>query len=339
MSCLKYLLLAGLLYMAECSEVPTILLNNGERMPALALGTYLGFDKNGIVKSENKLLRDVVCQAIDIGYRHIDTASIYSTEREIGEAINMKIKQGVVKREDVFITTKLWNTRHKREQVAEALRESLKQLNLDYVDLYLMHWPIGINDDYTYSDVDFMETWQGMEDMQKLGLAKAIGVSNFNKEQLERVIREGSIRPAVIQIEVHPQIIQSDLISFAKSEGIVVMGYSPFGSLVSRYGMFFAGPRITDPKLVAIARKYGKTTPQVVLRWSVDRSVVPIPKSVNPNRLQENINIFDFSLTKEEINVINSYNSNTRYTLPSFWQNHPYYPFEKVDHPLANPFV
>nr|QLI62145.1 alcohol dehydrogenase 4 [Streltzoviella insularis] len=326
--------------LANCApDVPTFKLNNGKEMPAIALGTYLGFDQNGIVKPQDKQVVKVVEHAIDVGYRHFDTASVYSTEEQLGEGVRNKIEEGKVIREDLFITTKLWNTHHKREQVAEALRESLKQLSLNYVDLYLMHWPIGLNEDYSNSDVDFMETWRGLEDMQRLGLAKSIGLSNFNQEQLERVIKECSIKPAVLQIEVHPQIIQSDLVSYAQSQGIVVMGYSPFGSLVSRFGVPpGSGPSIDDPTLVEIAKKHGKTTPQVVLRWLVDRDIVPVPKTVNLKRLEENIDIFDFKLDKDEIEKINKYDKQIRYTLPSFWQNHPYYPFEKIENPLPNPF-
>ncbi|XP_013175996.1 PREDICTED: aldo-keto reductase AKR2E4-like [Papilio xuthus] len=322
-----------------CVEVPKLKLNNGKLMPAIALGTYLGFDQGGVVKSVNKQLANVVMNAIDIGYRHFDTAAIYETEEEVGEGIRKKIEEGAITRDDVFVTTKLWNTQHKREQVPLALKQSLNKMGLNYVDLYLMHWPIGLNDDYTFSDVDFMETWRGLEDVQKTGLAKSIGVSNFNLDQLRRLIKEASIKPVAIQVEVHPQMIQSEIIEYAKSESMVVMGYSPFGSLVMRYGMQFPGPKIDEPILVEIARKYNKTTPQVVLRWQVDRNVVPLPKSTNLKRLKENIDIFDFKLEQYEIEKINQFHNNVRYTLPSFWQNHPYYPFEKIDNPQDNPFL
>ncbi|XP_026325405.1 aldo-keto reductase AKR2E4-like [Hyposmocoma kahamanoa] len=314
-------------------------MNNGIKMPAVAFGTYLGFDQNGVVTPKNHELRDVVSKAIDIGWRHFDTAAIYGTEQELGEGVRMKIDDGNVKREDIFITTKLWNTKHKRDQVAQALRESLKNLGLNYVDLYLIHWPIGLNEDNSHSAVDYMETWRGMEDVQKLGLAKSIGVSNFNKGQLERVLKEGSVKPAALQIEVHPQITQSELVDFAQSNDIVVMGYSPFGSLVNRYDMPLPPPRIDDPVLVEIAEKYGKTTPQVVLRWAVDRNIVPIPKTMKVHRLEENINIFDFKLQKDEIDKINAFDKGLRYTLPSFWQSHPFYPFEKIDKPIDDPFL
>ncbi|CAH0716788.1 unnamed protein product, partial [Brenthis ino] len=312
------------------ANVPKYKLSNGKEMPAIALGTYLGFDENGMVKSQNKQLRDVIMKAIDIGYRHFDTASIYGTEEEIGEAVRLKIEQDVVKREDLFITTKLWNTLHKREQVVQSLRDTVHKMGLNYIDLYLMHWPMGLNEDYSYSQTDFMETWRGMEDAVLLGLVKCIGVSNFNKEQLIRLIKESNIKPVALQIEVHPQMIQTELVDYAQSEGIVVMGYSPFGSLAMRYGTLFPGPRVDNPILVEIAKKYRKTTHQIVLRWLVDRKVVPIPKTVKYSRLKENIDIFDFELTAEEIQKINKFDIHKRFTLPSFWQTHPYYPFEKA---------
>ncbi|XP_072937720.1 aldo-keto reductase AKR2E4-like [Epargyreus clarus] len=333
------ILMPVFILMGSAAEVTKLKLNNGREMPAIALGTYLGFDQNGIVQSENKKLRDVVLHAIDVGYRHFDTAAIYGTEEEIGEAVRMKIEEGVVKREDIFITTKLWNTEHRREQVVKALEKTVEKMRLDYIDLYLMHWPMALNEDYTHSDVDYMETWQGLEDVQKQGLAKSIGLSNFNEKQIKRVIKEGSVMPAALQIEVHPQIIQRELVQYAQSEGLVVMAYSPFGSLVSRHGMQFSGPKIDDPVLSAIGEKYGKTTPQVVLRWLVDRNIVPVPKTVNYSRLKENIDIFDFKLNKEEIEEINKFNTHTRYTFPSFWQEHRHYPFEKIDNPIADPFI
>ncbi|OWR43401.1 3-dehydroecdysone 3beta-reductase [Danaus plexippus plexippus] len=376
------------------TNVPKYKLNNGREMPAIALGTYLGHDKSGMVRSVNKQLRDVVMQAIDVGYRHFDTAEIYGTEEELGEGVRRKMEEGAVRREELFITDKLWNTHHKREQVVPSLRESLCKMGLSYIDLFLMHWPMGLHlrdwfprerqeqtldgictrvlvvreifftctrntdvlqqvlmalrfrlqtaitsEDYTHSDVDFMETWLGLEDAVRLGLARNIGVSNFNKQQLERILREGSIRPAALQIEVHPQIIQTELVQLAQRHQLVVMGYSPFGSLVTRYGIKFPGPTIDDPTLVAIARRHHKTTPQVVLRWLVDRNVVPVTKTVNPSRLKENIDIFDFELSAREIEIINKFDEKTRYTLPSFWQTHAYYPFEKVDNPSADPFI
>ncbi|XP_022817294.1 aldo-keto reductase AKR2E4-like isoform X1 [Spodoptera litura] len=332
------LLLACCGAMSATIDVPKLKMLDDREMPAIALGTYLGFDKGGAVTSKDKQLRNVVMEAIDLGYRHFDTAAIYNTEGEVGEAIRLKIDEGVIKREDVFLTTKLWNTHHKREQVAVAMKETLNKTGLDYVDLFLMHWPIALNEDYSHSNTDYLETWRAMEEMVKLGYTKSIGLSNFNKLQVATVLQECTIKPVALQIEVHPQIIQEDLISYAKDEGIIVMGYSPFGSLVKRFGMDFPGPKMDDPVLTSLAQKYEKTPAQIVLRWLVDRNVVPIPKTVSPKRLLENINIFDFKLKEEEIEKINQFNSNTRYTLPSFWQTHPFYPFDIVPDPIPDPF-
>ncbi|KAI8441668.1 hypothetical protein MSG28_015212 [Choristoneura fumiferana] len=321
--------------MAASVQVPKLKLNDGREIPAIALGTYLGFDANGIIRSENHQLRDIVTRAIDLGFRHFDTSPVYHTEGEIGEGVAGKMSAGVVQRGDVFVTTKLWNTHHRREQVPVALRESLKNLDMNYVDLYLMHWPIGVNEDYSNNDVDFMETWRGLEDVQRLGLAKSIGVSNFNQSQLQRLLNESSIKPAVLQIEVHTQMVQAPLVSFAQSQGLVVMGYSPFGSLVERFG---APKPSSQPLLEELAAKYQKTPAQVVLRWLVDRNIIPMPKTVNSKRLQENINIFDFQLEKEDIEKINGLDTGLRFTLPSFWQDHLYYPFEKVENPIPSPF-
>ncbi|KAL4709485.1 hypothetical protein ACJJTC_012822 [Scirpophaga incertulas] len=334
-----YLLTLTLIHIASCNLPPKVLLNNGIEMPALALGTFLGFQENGVIKSKDKEVRNAILSAIDNGYRHIDTAEIYDNEQEIGEAIKDKIDLGDVKREDMFITTKLWNTHHRRDQVVPQLRESLQKLDLKYIDLYLMHWPLALNDDYSFSDVDYLETWRGMEDAYKQGLAKAIGIANFNKEQIERLLNNCEIKPAVMQMEMHPQLIQTELIEYLRSKNITAASYSLLGALVPRSGLELPGPKLDEPVMVSIGRKYNKTTVQVVLRWAIQKSVVPVIKSFNSIRQAENINIYDFKLEQEDLDKINQFNSNTRFTLPSFWQNHPHYPFDKIEKPIEDPFV
>ncbi|XP_026333799.1 aldo-keto reductase AKR2E4-like [Hyposmocoma kahamanoa] len=285
-------------------EVPKISLNDGNQIPILGLGTY------GSAKDIARM-RQAINWAIEAGYRHIDTASLYGNEVEIGQGIADVINRGLVKREDLFVTTKLWNDKHARDQVVPALQESLSRLGLDYVDLYLIHSPESEKADGTSANIDYLETWQGMEEAKRLGLAKSIGVSNFNIEQIDRLLANSNIPPAVNEIEVHPSLTQTDLVAHNQDRKIVVMAYSPFGFLVSRNRPSAVSLRADDPALVKIAQKYGKTTGQVVLRYLIDRGMIPIPKSTDQNRQRENIDVFDFKLTRDEIETINSFNSNT----------------------------
>ncbi|KAF9812575.1 hypothetical protein SFRURICE_014434 [Spodoptera frugiperda] len=254
-------------------KAPTKTLNDGNQIPMLALGTY-GFD-------DIPRMRQAVNWAIEAGYRHIDTAALYENEEEIGKGISDVIKQGLVKREDLFITTK----------------ESLSKLGLEYVDLYLIHSPEASN---------------GMEEAKKLGLARSIGVSNFNTEQIDRIIKNSLIVPAVNQIEVHPSNSQEEAVKDCFERNIAVMAYSPFGFFVSR-GQG-GRPGKDDPKILNIARKYNKSVTQVVLRYLLDRDLIVLPKSTKRHRIEENINVFDFHLTPEEMAVMKSFNTNTRFS-------------------------
>ncbi|XP_031764466.2 aldo-keto reductase AKR2E4-like [Galleria mellonella] len=308
------------LIVASAEKAPRARLNDGNMIPILALGTF-GSDE------DRAKLRQTVNDAVEAGYRHIDTAALYKNEEQIGEGIRDVIQKGLVKREDLFITTKLWNDRHACEQVVPALNESLSKLGLDYVDLYLIHSPGSQRADGTYDYIDYLETWIGMQEAKKLGLAKSIGVSNFNSVQIKRIIDNCEIVPAVNQIEVHPALTQEKLIPFCHNWGINVMAYSPFGFLVSRDVTDAPPPRIDDPILENIARKYGKSTSQVVLRYLIDRGTIPVPKSTNKERLKKNIDVFDFQLTPDEINTINKFNKNRRVFDTSYWKDHPHYPF------------
>ncbi|CAK1592961.1 unnamed protein product [Parnassius mnemosyne] len=268
--------------------------------------------------------------AIDAGYRHIDTASIYDTEDEVGKAINKKVAEGAVKREHLFVTTKLWNDAHAREAVVPALRKSLETLNLDYVDLYLIHWPIAQYKNGTYYDVDYLETWEGMIEAKKLGHAKSIGVSNFNQQMLERLISKSSIKPAVLQVEINLNLQQPALREYCRQQNIVVTAYTPFGSVFPNRARSDAPPpRVDDPTLVQIANKYNKTVPQIVLRYLVELNVIPIPKTVTKSRVEQNIDIFDFELTQAERDLLKGYDKNYRTIAAKAWIDSPYYPFEK----------
>ncbi|KAM3964039.1 prostaglandin F synthase 1 [Aphomia sociella] len=304
----------------NAEEAPRARLNDGNMIPILALGTF-GSDEDRVK------LRQAVNDAVEVGYRHIDTAAFYKNEEQIGQGISDVIEKGLVKREDLFITTKLWNDRHACEQVVPALNESLSRLGLDYVDLYLIHSPGSQREDGTYDYIDYLETWIGMQEAKNLGLAKSIGVSNFNSVQIKRIIDNCEIVPAVNQIEVHPALTQEKLIPFCHNWGINVMAYSPFGFLVSRDTTDAPPPRLDDPILENIAKKYGKSTSQVVLRYLIDRGAIPVPKSTNKKRLTQNIDVFDFQLTADEISTINKFNKNRRVFDTSYWKDHPHYPF------------
>ncbi|XP_050359246.1 aldo-keto reductase AKR2E4-like [Nymphalis io] len=310
---------------------PKIKLNDGNSMPAFGLGTWLGFDgKGGVHKVTSDSVEKAVEAAIDIGYRHIDTAYIYFTEEQVGKAVNKKIKNGDVKREDVFITTKLWNDKHARQDVVPSLRESLAKLNLEYVDLYLVHWPISTYSNNTVNEIDYVETWQGMVEAKKLGLARSIGVCNFNVQQLERLINSSDVAPAVLQVEVNLNLQQEQLRQFSRDHGIAVMGYTPFGSLFpSKATSNSPPPRVDDPELVKLANRHGKTVPQIVLRYLFELGVVPIPKTVKKERLMENVDIFDFELQAEDKDLLKSFDRNYRtIDLRSFWATSKFYPFE-----------
>ncbi|XP_045770624.1 uncharacterized protein LOC123871092 [Maniola jurtina] len=297
------------LNLAAATQAPCIELNDGNKMPIVALGTGRG------TASENAPLNEVrqaVYWAIEAGYRHIDTAAIYFDETEVGQGIQDAINNNLVTRDQLFVTTKLWSDKHRQQQVVPALKESLQKLGLDYVDLYLIHFPIAVKEDGSFDDVDYLETWRGMEEARALGLTRSIGVSNFNASQVDRIITNSRVWPAVNQVEVNPTLTQEALVTHCQELGVAVMAFSPFGFVVSRKRPDAPPPRADDPVLVQMANKYKKSVGQIVLRYLIDRGLVPIPKSVNKKRLAENIDLFDFSLTKEEVQLINRFNKNKR---------------------------
>ncbi|CAH2242779.1 aldo-keto reductase AKR2E4-like isoform X2 [Pararge aegeria] len=305
-------------------QAPKLKLNDGGEIPAIALGTWLG--NNTQPSAQGTEVEVAVRWALEAGYRHIDTAWVYKTERQVGQGV----KVSGVPREEVFITTKLWNDQHARDAVVPALRESLKNLQMDYVDLFLIHWPCGQFANQSYDLTDSLETWRGMMEAKRLGLAKSIGLSNFNQQQIQRVVDAGLDKPAALQIEVNLNLQQPELLAYCRAQDIAVMGYTPFGSLFyNKASKAAPAPRSDDPALVAIADKYNKTVPQINLRYLVELGVIPLPKSLTKKRIEQNLDIFDFQLTAEERKTLQSFDKGYR-TIPQHkWLDHPYYPFEK----------
>ena len=256
-------------------------LNNGLEMPWLGFGVFR--------MDDGPEVEQAVLDALETGYRSIDTAAIYGNERGVGRAIR---KSGIP-REEIFLTTKVWNEDQRQKRTLEAFEESLERLDTGYVDLYLVHWPVA--DCY-------VETWQEMEEIYDSGRAKAIGVSNFLIRHLEDILREGQIVPSVNQVEFHPFLLQPDLLSFCQGQGIQVEAWSPL----------MAGQIVTDQAVQDVAERTHKTPAQVVLRWDLQHGVVTIPKSSHADRIAENSQIFGFELSQADMDRLDALDEGKR---------------------------
>ncbi|KAI2664498.1 Aldo-keto reductase family 1 member A1-A [Labeo rohita] len=297
-------------------------------MPAVGLGTW---------KSAPGQVKQAVLAALDCGYRHIDCAAAYSNEREVGEALSERLAAGQpLRREDIFVTSKLWNTKHHPDDVEEACKKSLSDLRLSYLDLYLMHWPMAFergdelmprrpDGTIRYDDTHYRDTWAAMEKLVDQGLVKAIGLSNFNARQIDDILSIAKHKPVVNQVECHPYLVQTQLVCYCWSRGLSVTAYSPLGSPDRPWVTSEEAHLLDDPRVVGLAKRYNKTPAQVIIRWHVQRGVVCIPKSV-----------FDFKLTDEDMRVIESFNRNERLIIPTImidgqkvWRDakHPNFPF------------
>ena len=264
----------------------TITLNNGTKMPSLGLGVFR-------VENSEELV-NAVKVAIKNGYRSIDGAAIYGNEEAMGEGIRLGIKEAGISREDLFITSKVWNADLGYESTIAAYEASLERLGVDYLDLYLIHWPVAGK---------YKEAWKALEYLYKEGRVKAIGVSNFQVHHLEDLLSDAEIKPVINQVELHPYLSQVEVRKFCKANHIQVEAWSP---LMAGNGV------LEDELLKEIAKKHNKTVAQVVLRWDLQSEVVTIPKSTNEGRLLENINVFDFTLSREDMEKIDGLNKDLR---------------------------
>lgn len=260
-------------------------LSNGVKMPCLGFGTWQS--------SDGEEAYNAVLSALRLGYRHIDTAAAYGNEKSVGRAIADFLKESSVRRSDLFITTKLWNEDHGYENAKKAIEVSLEKLGLDYLDLYLIHWPNPVKFRSCWQKAN-AESWAAMEEAVDAGKIRAIGISNFCERHIDELLKTAKIKPMVNQIKVCPGQPQKELADYSRSLGMVVEGYSPLGT----------GGIFKNAEIQQLAEKYGRTVAQVCIRWCLQQGVVPLPKSVNFARIKENSEIFDFTISEEDLEII-----------------------------------
>ncbi|YBZ92773.1 aldo/keto reductase [Bacillus sp. AK031] len=260
----------------------TLKLHTGVEIPYVGLGVYQMKDRDEAVSA--------IKTAIDLGYRSIDTASVYKNEESVGHAV----RESGVHRKDLFITSKVWNKEQGFDSTLRAFENSLERLGMDYLDLYLVHWPV---------EGKYNETWKALERLYDEGMVKAIGVSNFQQHHLEDLMKGASEKPVINQVELHPRLSQEPLREYCQENAIAVEAWSPIAR----------GNLLDEPTLNHIAGKYNKTAAQIILRWHLQNGTVIIPKSVNPGRIKENSEIFDFNLSLEDVTQINGLNMNERF--------------------------
>ncbi|XP_018426642.1 PREDICTED: rho crystallin isoform X1 [Nanorana parkeri] len=310
-------------------------LNDGNAIPIIGLGTYASPDVPKNIGEE------ATKAAIELGYRHIDCAYIYGNEVQIGSAIRAKIADGTVKREDIFYTGKLWCSFFSPDLVRNGLEKSLKDVGLDYLDLFIMHWPFSIkptgaeepsNPDkpFVYDNVDFCSTWEVLEACKDQGLVKSIGVSNFNRRQLERLLNKPGLKhkPVCNQVECHIYLGQSKLHAYCKSKDIVLVAYSVLGSHRDKNWVDLSLPvLLEDPVLVEVAAKYNRSPAEIAMRFVLQKGIVVLAKSFSSARLKQNLGVFDFEIQSEDMKTLEGLDKNLHFGPFKEMKEHPEYPF------------
>jgi len=295
---------------------------NGDRMPILGLGTW---------KSAPGEVYNAVKDALRLGYRHIDCAPVYGNEVEIGKALTESFKEGVTSRDQLWITSKLWNNAHAPEDVQPALEKTLADLQIDALDLFLIHWPVVIRKEVLYHQsandlvaldaLPVAKTWPAMEALVDRGLCRHIGVSNFSVAKLEALLKAAKLMPEMNQIELHPYLQQPAMLEFCRSNGILLTAYAPLGSAdrPSRLKVKDEPILLEEPAISKIAARHGATPAQVLISWAIHRETAVIPKSVNPGRLKQNLSAVEVSLTPEDMQEMAGLDRHRRYVSGDFW--------------------